>query len=136
MTSHPKHTCPAHGTKLVRVQTEYGGRWNCPKQGCTVCCWEGSTSTPADQSTRTLRNRCHRAFDQTWKDPHGIFATDRNGVQRGGTGKRRHRAYLWLSKAVGVKLPDAHFGMFNASQCLKALDEIQALLHDHAEIQP
>ncbi|KKK70910.1 hypothetical protein LCGC14_2919230 [marine sediment metagenome] len=50
-----KKVCPIHKCKLVGSYTIYGLRFECPEVGCTVVCWSGSTSTPADYETRSMR---------------------------------------------------------------------------------
>lgn len=121
-----KRTCPEHGTPLVHSRTRYGGRWGCMEPGCTVCCWDGSTSTPADQETRTLRNECHRRFDPLWRDDNGPFGSGKRG-------HRRARAYAWLAKAMGLEGHMTHIGYFDAAQCRKVLVEIQCLLEEPRE---
>lgn len=127
-----KRTCPIHNSPLVHSRTKYGGRWDCTEPGCTVCCWAGSTSTPADQETRTLRNQCHRLFDPEWREEIGAFAFNSEGERSGGRSKRRWRAYSWLSRTLGVPPPKAHFGMFDAEQCRRALAAISKLIEQRA----
>lgn len=115
--------CPAHKCALERKHTRYGGRWGCTYPGCTVVCWEGSTSTPADDETRTLRNQCHRRFDPLWKSGEGSpFSGEPGGKQT-----RRSRAYVWLSEVMGLSVSQTHFGMFSADQCRKALAALDAI---------
>lgn len=45
----------------------------------------------------------------------------------GGFGRRRHRAYFRLSRALGLAYDDTHFGYFNAEQCRKALVVIEQI---------
>jgi hypothetical protein len=104
--------CPEHGATMQRCQTKYGGRWACTVALCTVVCWEGQTSTPADAETRALRRQCHEAFDPLWKP----------GAQR----RFRHRghAYIWLSRLMGTVIEETHIGMFNAEQCRSLLEKL------------
>ncbi len=44
-----KPICPEHNCVLVPNKTKYGTRWSCPVDRCTVVCWGGKTSTPANQ---------------------------------------------------------------------------------------
>lgn len=115
-------TCPTHMIELVPKATRYGVRYSCPAQGCTVVCWDGRTSTPADDQTRALRNECHKAFDPLWHDSM-IFA-ERGKAKRK---DRRRAAYLWLANAMSLDFDDTHFGMFDADQCRIALVAIIAL---------
>ena len=107
---------------MDRKHTKYGWRWNCPVDGCTVVQWQGSTSTPADQETRTLRNQCHKAFDPMWKSGP-VFARP----NAGGRHARRITAYEWLAEKMGLAIDKMHFGMFNADQCREALGHIESL---------
>lgn len=95
--------CPVHGRLLRATSTQYGLRYECPTDGCTVVCWGGSTSTPADYETRQARRRCHAAFDELWK-PGGRF-------------RSRTAAYRWLARAMNLPVSQAHIGMFNKDQC-------------------
>lgn len=116
--------CPAHDIDLLKQSTQYGTRRYCPVDGCTVVAWNGWTSTPADAQTRELRHRCHVAFDPLWRDRRGPFSTrDSNNSNN----NRRGAAYRWLAKIIGVPFEQAHFGMFNAEQCSRALVAIDAL---------
>lgn len=101
------HKCPTHFVPLEDHITRYGVRWMCPITGCTVVCWGGGTSTPADQETRDLRHACHEAFDPLWRDRTKF--------------KSRPKAYLWLGKVMGLPKEEAHIGMFSATQCKKLL---------------
>lgn len=121
----PPPVCPKHEIALVPANTRYGKRYSCPKHYCTVVCWEGGTSTPADAKTRALRQECHAKFDPLWKTPRGSpFA--------GGGGRRdlRVAAYAWLSRELGIPKEKTHFGMFDAETCRRALDLINTLLED------
>lgn len=99
--------CPTHNVNLVCCHTRYGPRWDCPDAECTVVCWGGTTSTPADQETRDLRKQCHAAFDPLWRDRIRF--------------KTRDLAYKWLSKQMGIDKRSAHIGMFDAFQCGRLL---------------
>lgn len=106
--------CPCHQVDLQRAATRWGGRWGCPVPGCTVACWEGSTSTPADAETRELRKRCHAAFDPLWRSrrPDRWLRSDLYGA---------------LASRLGLRVEDTHFGMFDAEQCRRALAVIADL---------
>lgn len=106
--------CPNHRCELIDGKPYRGKRqFVCPEETCDVACWEGSTSTPADQRTRTLRSRCHAAFDPLWK--------------KGWTFKTRKEAYTWLGGMMRLKKDQMHFGMFSADQCELALAFIDKL---------
>lgn len=115
--------CPVHGAPLRATSTAYGRLFVCKTPRCTVACWPGRTSTPADAETRRLRADCHRAFDPLWKDGRLRDAFGAHANKQ----TRRHRAYEWLSRTVGVPFARAHFGMFNAEQCRTALEAIERL---------
>jgi hypothetical protein len=102
--------CPTHNAIMVPRTTQYGVRYQCCWPGCTVACWSGSTSTPADDETRALRNQCHKLFDPLWKKRTRFMS--------------RNHAYTWLRHFMDMKSTDAHIGMFNAEQCRKLLVEL------------
>src|SRR4051812_46004608 len=97
--------CPTHGIPMICSPTQFGQRWQCSEPGCTIACWGGRTSTPADYETRQLRNECHREFDPLWKQQ--TRWTD------------RRTAYLWLQRIMGLDADAGHIGMFDADQCRK-----------------
>lgn len=106
--------CPRHKAPLIAARTRYGRRWACGVLGCSVVCWEGSTSTPADQETRNARKATHALFDPLWQN-----------------GKRfasRKAAYTWLREAMGLSKTDCHIGMFDLEQCGAAQASIRGLL--------
>lgn len=109
------HVCPIHERVLRWSHTRYGRRYACPVAGCTVVCWEGSTSTPADLETREARKALHLLFDKEWKEAHGLFDAP-NCSRR----ERRNNAYRWLSKEMGLPGVCAHIGMFDLEQCERA----------------
>ena len=98
--------CPSHKHELVPRETKYGIRYHCPRKECTVVCWDGSTSTPADQETRDLRKLCHEHFDDIWKSKR----------------MSRRKAYAWLCATMGLKKDKGHIGMMDASQCRRLLE--------------
>ncbi len=115
-------TCPTHRVVLEHTATRWGGRWKCPVPGCTVVCWSGGTSTPADAETRAARHKCHELFDPLWKDTGGPF--------KGKACSRYKRvgAYKWLAGRLNIGFDKCHFGMFNKAMCERALVVIQAKL--------
>lgn len=115
-----KTTCQNHGIALVSSNTKYGRRWQCPVPGCTVACWGGSTSTPADGETRRARMRFHAMFDPLWKRG-GVF---RKGC---GPGRARYLAYGWLARSMGLPREVVHGGMFTLEQCLRACEIIETM---------
>lgn len=106
----PKLICPTHQERLIAQQTRYGVRMKCHVEGCTVACWGGDTSTPADQETRDARIAAHTAFDSLWKV--GPL--------------RRAEAYKWLREVMGLSAKKAHIGMFSKEQCGKLIDAVNA----------
>ena len=95
--------CPNHKTAMGKDKTKYGWRWQCQAPNCTVACWDGGTSTPADCETREARHRCHLAFDPLWKNKSKF--------------KNRNQAYSWLQRVMGLNRAEAHIGMFDLEQC-------------------
>ena len=59
---------------------------------------------------RYLRLICHEEFDKHWVSLAG-----------------KNRAYYRLSKELGIKSEDCHFGHFNKEMLLKALDVMQEM---------
>ncbi len=102
--------CPVHKTAMALCRTRYGSRWGCEVEGCTVACWNGDTSTPADELTRGLRHECHEAFDPLWRNKSRW--------------KNRGAAYRWLRVFMDLPEDKAHVGMFDAAQCRKLLEEL------------
>ena len=78
-------------------------RWTCIPCGISVGVHPGTTKplgTLADKETHQARMRAHAAFDPLWK----------------GEGRaRRHLAYQWLSKRLGVS--EAHIGCMDIPTC-------------------
>lgn len=112
MTKVNRRKCPKHGTtltgkrtKLTGKRTNYGVRYQCPTPSCTVACWSGSTSTPADHKTRQARIEAHNQFDKLWKHTE----TPRRGV------------YRRLSRYMGLTRKETHIGMFSFEQCMLVL---------------
>ena len=95
--------CPKHKCELVPQKTKYGTRYNCPELACTVVCWDGSTSTPADYNTRQARIEAHDAFDRLWRS--GMF--------------KRKEAYHKLAKHLKMKTEDVHIGHFDKDTALE-----------------
>lgn len=98
--------CPEHVKSLVATKTKYGTRNSCPVAGCTVACWDGSTSTPADEETRQARMDAHNAFDRLWKS--GAFS--------------RKKAYRKLAEFMGLKAEKTHIGLFNKYQARAVIE--------------
>ena len=101
MAKKAKRRCPTHGFDLEPRRTRYGTRWTCPFQGCSVVCWNGRTSTPADEETRKARQAAHAAFDPFWKG--GCLS--------------KAAAYKELAAYMGLTLKETHIGQFDQSQC-------------------
>lgn len=113
-------TCPTHDVALNKNHTRFGPLWTCPIPGCTVKCWDGHTSTPADDETRALRERLHALFDPLWRPgPSRRFKGPRKG------GPRSH-AYRWLARKMGLIAGETHIGMFDAEQCRRAIEIVEA----------
>ena len=110
-----KWVCPDHDVRMDSRSTQYGPRYHCPVDGCTVAGWAGATSTPANQETRDLRIAAHAAFDALWRE--------------GARGARK-AAYMALAKFLGLDGKDTHIGMFNAEQCRKVIVFAKGYEHD------
>ena len=105
--------CPVHNCSLEPHKTKFGVRFQCPMTGCTVACWDGSTSTPADYETRQARMLAHAAFDGLWKS--GLFT--------------RKEAYKKLSAYLGIKPKGTHIGLFDLEMANKAKEFARGLLN-------
>ena len=106
-----KYVCPDHNCDLRYSKTKYGIRWACPHPGCTVVCWGGKTSTPANQELRTLRNYCHSLFDPIWKTSRSISRT---------------KLYNRLAEYMNIPTEKAHIGMFDKEQCNKVIEFVRS----------
>ena len=98
--------CPDHKQALSVKPSKWGPLWSCPVKGCSVSCWNGPTSTPANACTRHLRSEVHRRFDHLWKGK-GTVA--------------RKEAFKWLQAVMELSPEQCHIGMFDAEQCGKVL---------------
>lgn len=74
-----EYACNDHGRKLEetfhpfnkgRSKSQKKAYYKCPVPDCTVAKWGGSTSTPADQPTRTARRKVMDLFEAATKE-HG-----------------------------------------------------------------
>ena len=107
-----KRVCPIHKVKLEPCKTRYGLRWNCPVEGCTVSCWDGDTSTPADFETRRARRYAHAAFDPLWKQGE---------IPKG-------KLFKMLAEYMDLPQKDTHIGHFTKSQC----EQVRAFCNETA----
>jgi hypothetical protein len=69
------------------------------------------TGTPAGVATRALRRKLHAVFDEQWV--HVVNMRKRKA--------RRERSYRRLARMMGLPREEAHIGMFDEKQCLRAL---------------
>lgn len=104
-----QNICPEHG-KMEFRNTSYGGLWRCETSGCTVRCWAGSTSTPADKVTRDARIAAHEMFDGWWHKAR----------------VRRGTAYKQLAEYLRLPQDQTHIGMFDAEQCRDVIAFVRA----------
>ena len=102
--------CPKHNIPLLANQTQFGLRHQCPEPGCTVVCWDGQNSTPADKETRDARMEAHKYFDRLW--PHQI---------------ERKEAYRLLAEFLGLSCKDTHIGYFDKEVADKVVVFAKAL---------
>ena len=63
----------------------------------------------SDAKTRRMRALCHQEFDKHWQSTAG-----------------KNRLYYKLSKDLGIKSEDCHFGYMNYKELSKALDVMKA----------
>jgi hypothetical protein len=85
-----------------------------------VASWEGKTSTPADDETRTLRSKCHVKFDPLWKRVDGK-RTRRNKFVT------RTDAYQWMQSVMGISKDKCHIGMLDKEQCERLLKILELI---------
>ncbi len=104
--------CPKHNVVMDAEATKFGPRYQCPKPGCTVACWGGRTSTPADAETRALRVRCHELFDPLWEGYRARFQS-------------RNSAYQWLTDTLALTRQTCHIGMFDSEQCSRLISILE-----------
>ena len=98
--------CPIHHVIMRCSSTRYGFRHSCPIQDCTMACWDGPTSLPADAPTRGMRHKAHSVFDALWK----------------GRGKgKRDILYRRLAKELGIDSKACHMGMFDSATCKRVI---------------
>lgn len=126
MSNAKKKLCPAHGNSLRRTETRWGALWKCRVEGCTVRCWDGSTSSPCDAETAKARQATHAMFDPLWREEDGPFGA---GHDRNTRNARRGRAYKWLASVMGLDQKDTHIGYFSLDQCQAARRAIAARFH-------
>lgn len=116
-----KLICPIHDVMLIPIDHESQGlAFCCIIENCTVLLWKdsihkGGMPTPADQQTRTARNKVHNFFDPLWETKEF---------------KSRYKAYRWLSMKMEQK--ECHIGLFTLAQCEKAIK----ILIQHRGIEP
>lgn len=110
-----KLKCSTHSARnLEPHNTKFGIRYSCPVMGCTVVAWSGSTSTPANYSTRQMRMKAHDAFDELWKS--GMFT--------------RTEAYHKLSLYLGIIQQSTHIGHFDSDRCQKVIEFSRTIVED------
>ena len=98
--------CPTPGVIMECGDTRYGFRHTCREPGCTMVCWDGPTTTPADLNTRRLRGEAHKVFDALWKGkPDGT----------------RTRMYKRLAAELGIDSEVCHIGMFDKTTCRRVI---------------
>lgn len=103
--------------------------WLC-ECGAYVGCHPGTDiplGFPAGRQLRSLRSKCHEAFDKIWKT--------KMALQKVGKGKARGAGYAWLGEQLGIEPADCHFGHMDAETCRRALAIIQPLAARMVEVE-
>ncbi len=94
---------------------DYGPLYVCRPCDARVGCHDG-TRKPlgqlANKELRAAKMRAHAVFDPYWKG---------NGSKRGHRGRRRREAYRILANAMGIPSQECHIGMFDVTQCERAI---------------
>ena len=109
MAKKPKPRCPKHDGELKPQKTKWGIRYCCPFLGCSVVCWDGGTSTPADYDTRQARRAAHAAFNPLWQDGR---------ISKG-------EVYKQLSEFMGLPRKGTHIGYFDIQQCERVIKFVE-----------
>jgi len=85
---------------------------------------------PAGPYTRRARGELHRFFDWLWKE--GIIDELMPGTKRG---NRRRKAYLWLSRVLGIPEGDCHISYWHGDRCYEVLEIITKKLEESGHIR-
>lgn len=128
MTLQAAPTCPDCGDRMVVRDTPKGPFWMCERTRVKGCAGKIGAhadtllpmGTPADRETRALRHECHVLFDALWTPSGG----------RPPIMSRQH-AYAWLGGVLRLSKEKCHFGLFDAAQCRKAMEEIKRFRAEH-----
>jgi hypothetical protein len=107
-------TCPEHNVPLVDAKDAYG-RMKCPIKKCSVVCYPGKTSTPANAETRKARLDCHNMMDIFWKS--GLIT----------------RAELYKRLQI-IFQKEVHIGQMNLEECQRVLKFVTKIRLKIAEI--
>lgn len=114
----PYCNVPAHittGAVLYphRLDLAHKKIWQCVQCAARVGC-HGKTDKPlgtlANAADREARTRAHAAFDRLWK-PYK---------------SKRHGAYMWLAKQMGLPPERCHISMMTAEQCAQVVEVCRA----------
>ncbi len=91
----------------------YGKMWlcRCLPTLAYVGCRKGTDyplGTLANESTRAMRKKAHRAFDPLWKKGD----------------MTRKQAYAWLAKALQIEPDACHIGEADEAKCERIIDAV------------
>lgn len=66
---------------------------------------DGAVASTPDKATRIARIRAHTVFDRIWKRQL----------------TKRHQAYTWMRKALGLSHSQAHISQLSIEQCTQLI---------------
>ena len=71
----------------------------------------------ANRELRKAKSDVHKVFDRIWMERHinRIYPEVLKNT------KNREKAYIWLSKQMGMTRATCHIGMFSVDQCRQAI---------------
>lgn len=96
----------------------YGNKiYRCPiHTDMTVGCHDDGRpyGSLADRETGSYRHKVHKMFDPIWRSE--IMT--------------RNQSYRWLSEQMKIPPEKCHIGMFNKTQCMRAMYFIEKLISD------
>jgi len=111
-------------SSIIYNGQDYGPVYTC--EGYPLCdayvgCHPG-TSRPlgrlANKDLRYWKKSAHFNFDKLWRDKiindiYPVYIADTSN---------RNKAYIWLSKQLGIKLEETHIGMFDVETCKRVVE--------------
>lgn len=113
----PNLNCGECGSPMALRDSKYGifyGCTNYPQCKGTHSAHQDTGAPmgiPADKETKEWRSRCHKVFDQLWKNKKYAYT--------------RSEAYELLQRLTRLSPEDCHIGRFNIDQCKTVINRIE-----------